>query len=175
MDEITYLCCGKLIKTFGVKGELIAVIEEDSLIEKIYDEPVFILIGYEQVPFFVEDCRHQHGDLYILKIEDVDKPEKAAKLVSCSLFTVQKTASISDVSLSFMNVAGYKVYDGHYGLIGTIDKVLKFPSHNVLQIFSSGKEVLIPYHKQIIKSIDHTSAKIELNVPDGIIDFYMNA
>lgn len=175
MDEITYLCCGKLIKTFGVKGELIAAIEEDLLIEKIYDEPVFILIGYEQVPFFVEDCRHQHGNLYILKIEDVDEPEKAAKLVNCNLSIAQKSASIADASLSFMNVVGYQVYDGHYGLIGTIEKILKFPSHNVLQIFSSGKEVLIPYHEQIIKSIDHATAIIELNVPDGIIDFYMNA
>jgi hypothetical protein len=42
------------------------------------------------------------------------------------------------------------------------------------QIIQNGKEIMIPVNEDFIESIDMKSKTIKFNLPEGLVDFYVN-
>ena len=79
-EKIQFSFVGKLIKTFGYKGELIAHIENSFCKKITKTEFVFVEIQHERVPFFIMSIENQSGNIFSLMLEDTDNPEKAQSL-----------------------------------------------------------------------------------------------
>jgi 16S rRNA processing protein RimM len=77
-------------------------------------------------------------------------------------------------SIQFSNLIGYSVIDQVHGPIGTIEAILEFPSHNILQIRNSDKtEILIPAIEAFVLKMDHEKKSLEMNTPEGLISVYL--
>ena len=83
-EDCFYL--GKIVKKYGFKGELLAKLDTDE--PGLYKdlESVFIAIGDDLVPFFIEKSSLHKSKLLRMRIEDVDDEAAADALIKSELY-----------------------------------------------------------------------------------------
>jgi len=174
VEKEQFSLLGKIIKTFGYKGELTVCIE-DGFCKKIKKtEFVFVEIQHERVPFFIISIENQYNNIFTLRLEDVDSLEKAQKLAGCRLFTTETAKhKNSSKNVDLKSLEGFDVYDDKHGKIGKINQVLELPQQYILQIFHHDKEILVPFNENIVKDINIPEKAIYISTPEGLIDFYL--
>ena len=173
MDEVSFFCLGKISKTFGYKGQVIVIANTDKP-EKYKDlEFVFVEIQHERVPFFITEFSLQYRNSFALKIEDIDNPDQAQKLLGCNVY-IPESEKIDDTDkeIDFSDLAGFEVTDVKAGYLGKINQVLELPQQYIMQIFQGKKEILIPLNEDFIKKIDFKKKTIRIEAPEGLIEFY---
>ena len=174
MEKIQFSSLGKIVKTFGYKGELIVHIEDGFCRQIKKTEFVFVEIQHERVPFFIVSIENQHNNIFSIQLEDIDNLEKAQKLVGCGLFLTEtgKTKKTSS-DFNLKDLIGFDVTDKKSGNIGKIKQILELPQQHIMQVFHDKKEILIPFNEAIVISIDVAQKTVNIQAPEGLIDFYM--
>lgn len=174
MESNDFICLGKLVKTFGFQGGLLAVFEAKIPLKKLKKAFVFVEIEHERVPFYITALEKKHQNLYYLVLEDVNSEEHAKKLAGSSLYLHREQLEKSeDVKLPSEAYLGYDVIDEVKGFIGKTSQIMDLPQQKIMQIIHEGREILIPFHKSIIRKINKASKQILIKAPEGLIDFYI--
>ena len=77
---------GTIVSKFSFKGEVLVKIDTDdsSLLEN--RESVFVELGRELIPFFIQKCTYHKANLLRIKFEEVDTERDAEALLKQSLF-----------------------------------------------------------------------------------------
>jgi len=174
MEKSQFSFAGKIIKTFGYKGELLFHIE-DAFCKKIKKtEFVFVEIAHERVPFFIVSIENQKGSVFSVKLEDLDTIEKARQLTGCSLYLLNSDKiKVASHDFEIRDLVGFEVTDADYGKMGKITQLLELPQQHIMQIFIGKKEVLIPFNEHTVMAIDVENKTIDIRAPEGLIDFYL--
>jgi 16S rRNA processing protein RimM len=71
-------------------------------------------------------------------------------------------------------VTGYLVSDKKSGELGPVREILEMPGQRILAVEHREKEVLIPFKRPILVKTDHTAKTILVNLPEGLLDIYLN-
>ncbi len=172
-EKIKY--SGKLIKTHGIKGDLV-LSSEQALDDELFNtELVFLMIEGLPVPFFIYDLNERSENIAVLKIEGYETPEEASKLIGCEVFIpFKKNKRKSKLSTGENDLEGYKVIDQIMGEIGTVHDIIDYKKNLVIQVFSfKNKEILIPANDNIIREINDKEKTIKIVAPDGLIQLYL--
>jgi len=163
---------GVITKTHGTKGELQVTIDSDTPESYKNVESVLLLINKELVPFFLEQWQLS-GSRAIAKFEEIDSPEKAAGLVHLEVYLPDSMLpGLGEGKYYFHDLVGMDAFDGDTS-VGTITNVYNLPGHDLLAIDHQGKEVLVPMTDAIISAVDTRSRKVLLNLPEGLLDLYL--
>lgn len=165
---------GKIIKVHGYKGELIVSVSFE--IPDISNKTEFVFVEIEGllVPFFFESCQGSGNSLSI-KFEDVDNEETSRRLCGCNLWLLKILLSEKiRKQLELPDLSGYKIIDKVKGEIGTLIKVIEMPQQQMLQVYFQNKEILIPVAEEIITRVDKKNKTIFINVPEGLIELYLD-
>jgi 16S rRNA processing protein RimM len=171
-DELFRL--GKIVRTFGSKGEVMFQVDTEILdrIKKL--ESVFIRINENLVPFFIEHLERRPKSQAQVKLMDVDSTEDAAILAGCDFFIpIGMMPKQKGTQLYSFEIEGYAVVDANHGETGTVRAVLEMPQQSLLSIDFNGKEILIPIVDEIVKKIDRRNKVIHIDAPEGLIDLYL--
>ena len=168
-----YITIGYTKKTYGSKGQVKVVIENQFLEDFVKTDFVFINLLGKPAPFFIETIE-ESSDL-LLKLEEIDSPEDAKAIVSKDLFLREKDLTnppidIPESELEYADLIGFMLTDTILGEIGLIDEIQEFPQQEMAVVHYQGKEIFIPLHRNLIASIDESGKKITLNLPEGILD-----
>jgi len=160
---------GRISKVHGFEGA-VTVILEKTFIKNIPEmESVFLEIEGKPVPFFIKESDYPGGDILRLIFDGYDTFEKVNEFAGCRVFLTKgdKKRSGSDVKTFF----NYKVCLPDNSLIGTIRELFENPGQWLLEIKTpAGKELLIPFHEDLIVSIDKRKKIIIMNLPEGLTD-----
>jgi 16S rRNA processing protein RimM len=165
---------GKIVRTFGSKGEMMCQFTSDVIsLKKL--ESVFLKINESLVPFFIEQIQSKARNQAIVKFHDVNSAAEAMELTGSMLFLPiamlpKSKARTYDISV----IEGFTVIDHIFGEIGTISSVLELQQQDILQIDFNGKEILIPMVDEIVKKIDLKKKIIQVEAPEGLIELYIN-
>lgn len=166
---------GKVIKTHGIKGEISIRIDADDPYAYKSIEFMMMEIHKKLIPFFIQKMS-LHKDKAYIKLQDVETIEKASEFVGLELFLpLEMLPKLTGNKFYFHEVPGYKVVDEVYGLVGTISQVLEYPTQALFQIMVDNKEVLIPIQDEVITKVDRRSKTIHIQVPEGLIELYLNS
>ncbi|MBW7846789.1 MAG: 16S rRNA processing protein RimM [Bacteroidales bacterium] len=166
---------GKVIKTHGIKGEISIRIDADSPQNYRHLSHFFLEIRNGLVPFFISKMSI-HTDKAYVKLQDIDTVEAAAGLAGLDIYLpLELLPKLTGNKFYFHEVAGFKVVDAVNGELGSIEKVLEYPGQALFQIFSNGREVLIPIRDELIQKVDRRSKTIFITAPEGLIDLYLNS
>jgi 16S rRNA processing protein RimM len=172
-DTGHYFCLGRIVKTTSWRGELVFFLDVDEPADYAGLEMVFIDIRGSLVPFFIEEISLR-GDTAIVKLEDVDNPAEAQKLLKCGLYLpLDKLKPMKDEGFYFHEVTGYSAFDREHGHIGTVAEILQRPEQDIIRIIHKDKEILVPLTVEMIEGIDRETRSLYLKTPEGLIDLYL--
>lgn len=167
-----YIHIGKLVASFGLKGELIL---KHELGRKTSFKDVEVLFIEElkgnYLPYFIESAKAANTEETSVKLEGVNTKEAAARLVSRNAWVtdadfrllVGKSAPIALLGYTLINVGD---------VLAPIEEVITQPHQVLLRITLKGKEALIPLHEATLDRIDHVKKEVHVVLPDGLLEIY---
>lgn len=167
---------GYIVKTHGLKGEVQIYLDVDSPNEYRNLESVFVLQGQQLVPFFIESMSNLNGAKAIVGFEDVVTLEAAQALKGSELYlSLEGLPKLSGNEFYLHEIIGFDLKDVHTDkMVGQIGNVMESGPQLLFSVLAEGdKEVLIPYTESLLVSLDRVTKTISLNVPEGLIDVYL--
>jgi 16S rRNA processing protein RimM len=174
MAKQEYFELGALAKPHGIKGALHAFLDVDDPYE--YEEltSVFVQEGQELVPYFIEDIQIK-TNLNLIFFEGIDSVDKAKELVGKKLFLPMSfLPKLKENQFYYHEIIGYQVEDQQLGLLGTVKEVVSLGAQEVLVMNHQNREVLIPLTDEIIPKVNKKEKIVYSNLPDGLLEIYLN-
>jgi 16S rRNA processing protein RimM len=166
---------GYIVRTHGVKGQVVAFFDVDYPEDYEELESVFLQLSGKLVPFFIDALDIQPNGRIIIKFEDVDSIVEAEKLKNIPLFLpVDQLPELDEDQFYFHDVIGYTVVDEQLGELGTIREIYEMPYQDLMAMDYQGVEVLIPVQDELILRADKAARKLYVNLPEGLVDIYTN-
>jgi 16S rRNA processing protein RimM len=163
---------GFVNKASGFKGLLSCIIESGK--PEIVAKKKFLFILQEglPVPYAIEEAEVNGQEVFI-KFEDIDTEEQARQLSRKDIF-IEKTSKRKKTEVvTWTDLAGFMAIDETHGEIGVIEEVVEYPMQFIAKCTVKGKEVLFPLNEEIVTDIDMDERKIMLELPEGLIDIYL--
>lgn len=164
---------GHVIKTHGLKGEVQLFFDVDQPAEYQELESMFVYQNNSLVPFFIEHLQI-NANKVIAKFEEIDSIEDAKAIVACQIYLpLDVLPELPDGEYYLHQLVGMDLYD-QGKLIGTVKELFESGAQDLISVTHQGKEVLIPIQDEIILKVDAVQNKIEANIPDGLLEIYLN-
>lgn len=174
MAEPGFFYLGRILKTFGNKGHLLALLDVDNPEEYLQLESVYLNLQGTQVPFFIEELEIKHAKKVMLRFQDVYSIADAEIYSGLEMYLpLNQLVPLEGDQFYFHEVKGYQVIDRQYGEIGLIEDVLELPHQSLFQIKWGDREILIPVVDEIIKQVDREHRIVKIEAPEGLIDIYL--
>lgn len=164
---------GSVLKTRGLKGELQLYVDFDGL-EKINFNNLFIDVAGKLVPYFITSIKYPQKNTAYLYLEEVDTIEKATKLVKKDVYLPNKLKpKKKKEEFSFRDLKNFIAIDEQHGELGEIIEVMELPQQYIASVRYNNREVLFPLNVEIIKGIDVEGGEVYVDLPEGLLDIYL--
>jgi len=162
---------GFVSRLHSYRGELSCVIENGDVGDYENEKFLFLEIDGFHVPFLVQSYRDKNG-MAIVKFEDVDDEEKAKRFVKKEIYA-EDSGEKETEEITWEDLQGFEAIDEAHGSLGKIEKVEEYPQQFIATCRVNGKEVLIPLSDEIISGIDDEKKIVYLDLPEGLLNIYM--
>ncbi len=173
MTTEDYFQIGTITKTRGLKGELQVYIAFDEP-EKLKFNSLFIELAGKLVPYFVTFFKLPLKNVAYLLLEDVDTIEKASLLVKKNVFLPNKIKPKKKKNeFGLKDLLHFIAVDEDEGELGEIIEIQEFPQQLIATVAYKNQEVLFPLNESIIKSIDVVKGVVLVDLPEGLLDVYL--
>ncbi len=166
---------GTIVSKFSFKGEVLVKLDSDD--PRLYEnlESVFIALGNNLVPFFIERCSLHKSDLLRVKFEDVTNEADADALLKHKLYLpLSFLPKLSGNKFYYHEIIGFLMEDVNYGYVGKITGVNDTTSQALFEVENGENQILIPMNDEFIEKVDRTNKKIIVKTPEGLIDLYLS-
>lgn len=168
-----YFKIGKLVATFGLKGELVL---KHTLGKKTSLKGLQAIFIEEKknafLPWFIESTKIKSEEEVYLKLESIDSREAAAKLSQKEIWIPETDFKKFAAKSSPISLLGYNIIQQTKSL-GNILEVIEQPHQLLCRLEIGGKEVLIPLNESTIQKIDHKKQEVTVTLPDGLLEIYL--
>jgi 16S rRNA processing protein RimM len=167
-----YFKIGKIVATFGVKGELLIVhhLGKKSSLKGL--KAIFLEERKDSfIPWFIESSEAKSETETFLKIEGVNTKEQANKFTQKEVWLQEEDFKRLSATSSPLNLLGYSIVEGEK-ILGAIQEIIEQPHQLLCKIEINGNEVLIPLHEGTIKKIDRRNKKVIVELPEGLLEIY---
>lgn len=160
---------GKILNTFGIKGEL-KVASNSDFVEERYKKGSLVYVGEQHIPFKVKSLRTHKGFLLVLfeDNEDINLVEKYKNMFIYK--SKDDIKPLKDGEYYFSDLRDLDVYvDNKY--VGKVLKVEEGISSNNLRILKQedNKEYLVPFLPVFIKNVDLDNKRIDIVYMEGLL------
>ncbi|MHA8049987.1 ribosome maturation factor RimM [Aquirufa sp. ROCK-SH2] len=174
MAKQEYFELGTLSKPHGIKGTLHVYLDVDDPFEYEGLKSVFVQIGNELVPYFVDDLQVK-TNLNLISLEGIDSIDAAKELVGHKLFLpLSFLPKLKDDQFYYHEVVGYQVKDEKYGDLGEVKEIYSTGAQDVIVMNYKFKEVLIPLTDEIIPKVDKKNKIVHSCLPEGLLEVYLD-
>ncbi len=172
-EDCFYL--GKIVSKYSFKGEVLAKLDTDD--PEVYEnmESVFVSLGSNLVPFFIDRCRLHKSNLLRIDFEEVKTEAAADRIMGCGLFLpLTLLPELSGNQFYFHEVIGFEVMDAAHGAIGEVTGVNDSTAQALFEIQKGEKQLLIPINDDIITKVDRENKRIHVATPEGLVALYLD-
>jgi 16S rRNA processing protein RimM len=171
-EDCFYL--GKIVKKHSFKGEVVVKLDTDE--PELYQnlESVFVALGNDLVPFFIETISLQKGNQLRIRFEDVENEADADAIMGVEVYLpLRFLPKLTGNKFYFHEIIDFDIEDLKYGFIGVITGVNDSSAQPLFEVNANGTEVFIPMIDNFIKKVDRENKKIIVETPEGLIDLYL--
>ena len=164
---------GKIVNTHSLKGE-VKVVSSTDFEEERFKKGSKLLItrGNQLIREVVVQSYRNHKNFLLIKFEGIDSVEEAEKLKNLQIkIDSDEVGELEENEFYFHQIIGCEVFDENDKNLGEIIDILTPGANDVWVIKGeNGKEILIPYIEDVVKKIDITNKKVNIEVMEGLID-----
>ncbi len=168
-----YFKIGKIVASFGLKGE---VILKHNLGKKTSLKGLQTIFIEERkqgfLPWFIETTKIKNEEELYLKLQGIDVREQAISLTQKEIWIPENDFKKFSAKSSPINLLGYEVVENE-NILGTILEIIEQPHQLLCRIEVAEKEVLIPLHEGTIKKIDRRNNRVIVELPEGLLEIYL--
>ena len=171
-EDCFYL--GKIVRKYSFKGELLIKLDTDQ--PELYEnlDAVFINVGSNLIPFFIESSQLHKSDLLRIKFEDVTTEADADSLMKSDVYLpLELLPKLEGNKFYFHEVIGFTIEDVNFGKVGIIKGINDTTAQALFEIDRNGIEILIPMNDEFIKKLDRKNKSIRVETPEGLIQLYI--
>jgi len=165
---------GKIVATFGVKGELILL---HALGKKtIFKKGDVLFIEFTKnapLPFFVEASKARTSEESLVLLESITNKETAHKFIGKKVWVPEIDFKKLAAKQSAISLLGMLIVDNGKPL-AAIEEIIEQPHQILVKITLQNKEVLIPLHEEVIVKADKKNNQLHVILPDGLLDVYLS-
>jgi 16S rRNA processing protein RimM len=170
MDINDFFNLGTIIKSFGIKGELVFYLDVDEPEQYNDLKFVFVKIDGRLIPFRVISIEIDNKQA-IISLEDISTPDHAKDLVGKELYLpLDQLQEKDEEKIYYHDIIGFNVVDQDVGKIGTVKEVLEGEEQSLLSVVDKDNEILIPFVDEIVISVDLEKSELIVKVPEGLQD-----
>ena len=167
-----YNSIGKIVATYGFKGELVLKhhLGNSGSLKDL--KTIFVEMKKDELlPYFIESLKSRKEDELLLKIEGIDTKEAGRPLLQKQVWLAEdEFHRFADASAP-VSLLGFHIF--HKGKdLGEILEIIEQPHQLLCRIDINGKEALIPVHDQTLEQIDKKKKKVVVNLPEGLIEVF---
>ena len=160
--DLQYL--GEFIKLFSFKGEIILYSDSTiSIIENL--DTIFIDIDGAFVPFQIKKSKSHKKNIFRLLLEGISSESEAKDLLKKSVY-INKLENQDDINNIVDN---FNVYNNNEYL-GIVISTINKTGQTIIEVKMKEKIVLIPFVDEFIVEINYDLNKIDMILPDGLLD-----
>jgi 16S rRNA processing protein RimM len=155
---------GRITKTYGYEGAVVVRSESGITGEPEQGEPVFVVIDGIPVPFFTRDAFSPSPDTLVISFDDYLTTESVAALKGCEVRASGEPGADDEMS----ELTGYTLTDSNSGLCGVITSIIKNPGQLLAVVSTTGGEIYVPLHPDLILSVDKQTKLMKMSLPEGL-------
>ncbi len=163
---------GFISRTHGYKGNLNCITDISNPAKLIKLDFMFIMINGLPVPFCIEELEVNGTDFY-MKLEEINSDVEGKKFLGKELFAEKMKESKKNLLMSWKDVEGYIATDESFGEMGIITEVSEFPMQYIAKCIINEKEVLFPLNDDVVTEVDDDAKTINLDLPLGLLELYL--
>ncbi|MCY9356394.1 ribosome maturation factor RimM [Bacillus spizizenii] len=165
---------GKIVNTHGIKGE-VRVISKTDFAEERYKpgNTLYLFMDGRNEPVEVTVNTHRlHKQFHLLQFKERQSLNEVEKLKNAIIKVPEEDlGELNEGEFYFHEIIGCEVFTEDGELIGKVKEILTPGANDVWVIGRKGKkDALIPYIESVVKHIDVSEKKIEIEFMEGLID-----
>ena len=171
-EDCFYL--GKIVKKHSFKGEVIIKLDTDE--PELYGnmESVFVDLGNNLVPFFIEKSSLSKNTALRVKFEGISTEADAEAIMRAGIYLpLELLPKLYGNKFYFHEVIGFTVVDTNFGEVGELIYINDKVAQPLLEIKRGEATVFIPMIDDFIKKIDRENKIFEVETPEGLINIYL--
>lgn len=173
MKTLTHglLAVGKIVKAFGIQGDLVVRPMTDSPDRFRRLRVAYVGSDATQVEERTLERVMVESRGVRIKLTGVSDRTAAERFVGRFLFIEeQKRARLPKGRYYVHDLIGMSVVDEVRGTIGELRDVLKMPAQDVYVVDDHGKEIMIPAVKEFIRKVDLSARQMTVHLIEGMAD-----
>ena len=164
---------GFISKTKGLDGEVYVQLDVDEPENYEGLESVFLEIKNNLVPYFIQYIDFQDKKV-VIGFEDINSIDEAKALVGAKLYLpLDNLPSLQEGQFYYHEVIGFQIVDKIKGALGNITQIYETGNQDLIAMQFKEKEILIPLVDDFILQVDRNQKILEVNLPEGLIDIYL--
>ena len=118
----------------------------------------------------IEFSRRQHGRL-ILKLRGIDSISEVERWVGAELsVSEEELPPAEEGSFYTFHLKGCAVVTAEGESLGTVTDVMDSGGTHILKVDGKDGEILIPFAKSFLRKVDLGQRRIEVELPEGLLD-----
>lgn len=162
---------GKIVNTHGIRGELKVLPVTDFPEQRFAAGSQLVIEGKQQTPVTVQAARKQKN-LYLLKLKEYDNINDVERFKGLDLGVAEADVQALEAGeYYYHDIIGLTVIDQTGATLGQVSEILSPGANDVWVIPRPGKpDVLLPFLKSVVQSIDLAAKVAHVEVPEGLID-----
>ena len=172
-EDCFYL--GKIVSRHGFKGDLLAKLDSDDPQQYEKMESVFVSLGSNLIPFFINQARLHKSDLLRISFDGVSSEEDSDRLIGAELYLpLAALPPLTGNQFYYHEVIGFTLIDAVHGDVGIVKAVNDQAAQALFEAEKDDKSLLIPISDAFIARVDRQNRQIHIKTPEGLIDLYLN-
>lgn len=166
-----YFEIGQIVNHFGIKGMLKVNPFTDDVSKFETLDCILLEKDNKLIEVQIEEVKYSKNQV-LLKIKGIDSIEEAEKYRNCYLKIARKDAKKLPKNTYFIaDLIGITVYTEEGTLLGKVDDIYNSGASDIYVVKDeeTGKQILLPAIKEVIKEIDIGQEKMTVHLIKGLI------
>ena len=173
LREIVHI--GRITSPHGIRGEVRVLPLTESPDRFDHLERCFLVSPDEKSRKEIGIRSVRTADrMLLVSLEDIDSRDQAKELNGCLLSVNRDQAIQLQPGRHFIfDLIGCEVFDREAGRLGLLQDIMQTGANDVYIVKRTGrKDLLIPVTRQVVCSVDISARRIEVMLPDGLLEIY---
>ena len=162
-----FIKIGKIINTFGIKGELKLDVYTDFIDER-FKKDTTVYVGEDKIAFVMKNFKI-HKDYLLIQFKDNEDINLVEKYKNMYVYKSKDDIKpLKEGEYYFSDLINLDVYVNE-GLIGKVIKVESGIRSNYLRINTNDQEKLVPFLPAFIEKVDLQNKRIVVKKIEGLL------